>query len=89
MVPGRGGLSFLIIASISPSFMSVIVDGGLSEDEVPLTISSASMDERSDIIDAACCVCVEWWVGANDSAAFHKRAVARAPETIELFFIIR
>lgn len=74
MVPGRGGLSFLIIASISPSFMSVIVDGALSED---VMTSSARMDERSDVIDACCCV--EWWLGANDSAAFQKRAVARAP----------
>lgn len=56
IVPGSGGLSFLIIAAISLSFMSVIVERG-SSDDVPLMMSSARMDERSGVTDACC---VEW-----------------------------
>eukprot|EP00984_Skeletonema_dohrnii_P021126 scaffold10476_cov107-Skeletonema_dohrnii-CCMP3373.AAC.1 len=85
IVPGSGGLSFLIIAAMSSSFMSAIVERG-SLEFVPLMTSSARMDERSDVTDACCCV--EWWTGANDSAAVHKSVVARALLTMELFFIL-
>ena len=60
IVPGSGGLSFLIIAAIFASFMSVIGKRGSSDDVVPLMMSSARMDDRSDddVADDACCV--EW-----------------------------